>query len=131
MSGLSDVAYRMISESEPGYRTWYESGATTLWEMWDGKDKGSHNHHMYSNVLSWFFTDLLGISPKEEAPAFREIELKPSFVREIGFVKGHTVTVRGRIDAEWRYGNGEFIYTVTLPEGIRASFDLRSSAVRA
>ena len=123
MCGRPDIAYKLITESEPGYKTWYESGADTLWECWDGMDNGSHNHHMFSNVLAWFFTSLLGIAPSEEAPAFEVIELQPAFVKEIGFVKGYTDTVRGRIEAEWRYENGEFVYTVTLPEGIRASFD--------
>jgi len=122
LCGHPEAAYRMITESEPGYKTWYNSGATTLWECWDGQDKGSHNHHMFSNVLGWFFKSLLGIAPKQSAPAFEEIELTPCFIEEIGFVKGYTVTVRGRIDAEWKYENGKFIYTVTLPEGIRANF---------
>ena len=121
-SGCAEEAYRIITESDPGYKTWYDHGATTLWECWDGEDKGSHNHHMFSNVIGWFFKSLLGIVPKEEAPAFAEIELRPCFIKDVGFVKGHTVTVRGRIDAEWKYENGEFIYTVTVPEAIRASF---------
>ena len=29
--------------------------------------------------------------------------------------------MRGKISAEWKYENGEFIYTVDLPEGIDAS----------
>ena len=128
-SGYPEAAYKIITEGEPGYKTWYDHGATTLWECWDGQDKGSHNHHMFSNVLGWFFKSLLGIAPKEEAPAFEEIELHPCFIKDIGFVKGHTVTVRGRIDAEWKYEDGEFIYTVTLPEGIRATFDEKTLKV--
>jgi len=31
-----DLAYRMLTQSEPGYKTWYEYGATTLFEKWDG-----------------------------------------------------------------------------------------------
>ena len=122
MCGRPDIAYKLITESEPGYKTWYESGADTLWECWDGKDNGSHNHHMFSGVLAWFFTSLLGIAPKEEAPAFEEIELQPAFVREIGFVKGYTDTVRGRIEAEWRFEDGGFTYKVTLPKGVKATF---------
>ena len=45
------------------------------WEEWNGENRGSHNHHMYSGVISWFFRSLLGISPIEDAPAFEKIEL--------------------------------------------------------
>ena len=31
-----DLAYRMLTQSEPGYKTWYEYGATALFEKWDG-----------------------------------------------------------------------------------------------
>ena len=121
-SGRGDIAYKLIAETTPGYKSWFEEGATTLWEKWDGKDSGSHNHHMFSGVIAWFYKSLLGISPDVEHPAFERLELKPSFVEALGFVKGSFRTVRGKISAEWRYERGKFFYTVDLPEGISARF---------
>jgi alpha-L-rhamnosidase len=95
--GRADLAYRLLDETRPGYRSWFEKGESTLWERWDGEDVGSHNHHMYSNVVSWFFNSLLGIVPTEDAPGFEEVTLRPRFVREIGYAKGFEETVRGRI----------------------------------
>ena len=118
----ADLAYKMITESEPGYKTWYRAGATTLWERFDGENNGSHNHHMYSGVISWFFSSLLGISPKEETPAFEKIDLKPNFIKEMGYVIGEMDTVRGRIKASWRFENGKFLYSVSIPEGTTAYF---------
>lgn len=120
--GHPEYAYKIITESEPGYKTWYLDGATTLWEIWGGKDKGSHNHHMFSNVLGWFYKSLLGIQPDANAPAFESVDLRPAFVAAVGFVKGYEDTVRGRIEAEWSYRNGQFIYKVNIPEGIKATF---------
>ena len=120
--GHPEYAHKIMTESEPGYKTWYLDGATTLWECWDGKNKGSHNHHMFSNVLGWFYKSLLGIAPCEEAPAFEKVELKPAFIKEIGFVKGYEDTPSGRIEAEWSYQNGQFLYKVTIPAGIKATF---------
>ena len=119
----ADLAYKMIVESEPGYKTWFKDGATTLWERWDGADDGSHNHHMFSGVIAWFYKSLLGISPKEEAPGFEEIELKPNFIKEIGYAVGHMNTVRGQISASWHYENGAFSYDVVIPEGVNAYFE--------
>lgn len=120
--GRADLAFRLLTESVPGYRSWFEKGESTLWEIWGGENNGSHNHHMFSGVIAWFYRSLLGIAPKENAPAFEQIELAPCFLREVGFVKGYEDTVRGRIEAEWHYENGEFIYTVILPEGIDATY---------
>ena len=97
-------------------------GATTLWEKWDGDNSGSHNHHMYSGVIAYFFRGLLGITPLENAAGFEKIELCPSFITELGYVKGSIQTVRGKIDAEWQTESGGFKYTVTLPENISATF---------
>ena len=120
--GRGELAYRMIVSSEPGYKTWFENGATTLWECWDGVSSGSHNHHMFSNVLGWFFSDLLGVSPCEQAPGYRQLTLAPVFVAELSHVSGYIDTVKGRIEASWQYRNGEFVYTVAVPHGVSAVF---------
>ncbi len=121
--GKGDIAYRLLTETEPGYKTWFEQGETTLWEEWDGKNSGSHNHHMYSGVISWFFRSLLGISPSENEPAFEKIELKPIFIESLGYAKGSMNTVRGRIEADWELCGNSFIYTVNIPKGITAFFN--------
>ncbi len=121
-SGRADLAYKMITESEPGYRTWYRHGATTLWERWAGEDDGSHNHHMFSGVIAWFYKYLLGIAPMESHPAFEKIDLCPALMEEIGFVRGRMETARGVIEAEWRYENEAFYYVVTIPDGVDATF---------
>ena len=121
-SGRADIAYKMITESEPGYKTWYEQGADTLWECWDGKDKGSHNHHMFSGVAAWFFKILLGVCPMEQYPAFEKLDLRPCFIKEAGYVKGSMDTVRGKIEMEWSFVGDGFVYNITLPDDIKATF---------
>lgn len=121
-TGHAEDAYRIITESEPGYKTWYRHGATTLWECLDGTTLGSHNHHMFSGVIAWFYTSLLGIAPSEEHPAFEQLTLSPCFVKALGHVSGSFRTVRGTVGAAWEYVDGGFRYTVTLPEDIHATF---------
>lgn len=120
--GRGDLAYRIMTETTPGYRSWFEKGETTLWEKWDGEDHGSHNHHMLSGVIAWFYRNLLGIAPSEDKPGFEEILLRPDFIKDIDYVKGSMSTVRGRIDAEWRYTPDGFVYTVNLPRDVKATF---------
>ena len=120
--GRGDLAYRLLTETAPGYKTWYDYGETTLWEEWNGENRGSHNHHMYSGVISWFFRSLLGISPLETSPAFEKIELNPVFIESLKYVNGSMETVRGTIKASWEFRDGQFIYSVTIPDGISAFF---------
>lgn len=122
-AGRADLALRIITESEPGYKSWYESGATTLWEHWDGATHGSHNHQMFSGVIAWFYRGLLGIAPREDAPGFARLSLTPSFVSSLGHIRAEFMTVRGKIKAEWESRTDDFVYRVTLPEGIEATFD--------
>ena len=121
-SGRTDLAFRLITESEPGFKTWFAHGATTLWESWDGADNGSHNHHMFSCVIAWFYKTLLGLCPDPAHPGFERIELCPCPIKELPFVSGSMQTVRGALEAEWRDDGERFVYTVKIPEGIRASY---------
>jgi alpha-L-rhamnosidase len=121
-SGRADLAYKMITETEPGYKTWFNHKATTLWERWEGEEDGSHNHHMFAGIIAWFYRSLLGITPSVEAPAFEKVNLSPCFIKEAKFVKGYEDTPHGRIEASWEYENDGFRYTVVIPEGISAAF---------
>lgn len=121
--GRADLAYRLLTETEPGYAAWCKKGETTLWEKWNGDNSGSHNHHMLSGVIAWFYTALLGIEPVLHAPAFAEIDLRPNFVKALGSAEGYLDTVRGRIAAEWHFTGDRVTYTVTVPAGVTAYYN--------
>ncbi len=120
--GRADLAYRMITETEPGYKTWWRHGATTLWERWEGENDGSHNHHMFAGIIAWFYRSLLGIEPRPDVAGFQRIDLCPVFLKELGYADGHMETVRGRVDASWRFEENGIRYTVTVPKTIEATF---------
>lgn len=121
--GRPEYALKLITESEPGYKGWYSLGATTLWECWDGNEKGSHNHHMFSGVIAWFFKSLVGINLDEKKPGYARIELKPCLIAKVGFVKASVDTPYGRLSAEWSYADGEFTYVTDIPNGIEAELN--------
>ena len=75
---------------------------------------------MFSGVIAWFYRGLLGICPREDAPGFEQIDLRPCFVAGLGFVRGSMQTVRGEIEVEWHEADGGFVYTVTIPQGVSA-----------
>ncbi len=125
LSGKPDYAFKLLTQSEPGYKTWLNAGATTLWECWDGIEKGSHNHHMFSGVIAWLYKSLLGIRVSESKPAYEQIELSPCFIADVGYAKGEIETPYGTLSAEWHYDGVGFKYEVTVPYGITAYYDGR------
>ncbi len=120
--GKADYAVKIITESEPGYKTWYENGATTLWEKWDGVNTCSHNHQMFSGVIAWFFKALLGLVPDINYPAYERIMLKPNFATQLQFCEGSIQAKNGTVFARWERKDGKIYYDVTIPEGISAQF---------
>lgn len=119
LCGRSDIALDIITESNPGYRTWFENGATTLWELWDGKDVGSHNHHMYSGVLAWFFKALLGYNVIEGSEI---VELKPDFVRQLSFCEGSVITKKGKLSIKWEKENEKVLLEADVPNNLKVIY---------
>lgn len=121
-SGRPDLALRILKENEPGYATWFRNGATTLWERWDGLHTDSHNHHMYSCVIGWFFKSLLGITPTQ---CGNIIELTPHPLPELGFCEGHVQLREGTVCLRWQIEGERAVYTVRAPAGVRIAFQGR------
>ncbi|MBO4262944.1 MAG: family 78 glycoside hydrolase catalytic domain [Clostridia bacterium] len=118
--GRADLAVKIITTNEPGYKTWFDSGATSLWELWDGKDIGSHNHHMYSCVIGWFIKSLLGYNVSDGGI---KTELAPVFPDALDFCEGNIMTDKGKLELKWkREENGNVIYLVDVPSGLTVCY---------
>lgn len=114
----ADCAYKLLKLSTPGYFDWYKSGATTLYEVWHGV--GSHNHHMFSCVLSWLFKSLLGITPVANQ---KVVELKPHFIKDIDHCEG-SVEIRGeKVVVSWDKLDNGYSYKVIAPKNCCLEFN--------
>ena len=105
--GLAEYAYKVLTApGHPGYREWFDCGATTLFERWEpDMNASSHNHHMFSDFMSWIIKTLAGISTVAgETPSF---SLDPVFLSEIDFVKCSYNTVSGKISVHWERTDGK------------------------
>ena len=98
--GLQEYAMRIVKvKGFPSYSEWLDKGATTLWEMWNSEL--SHNHHMYSDVVSWVFKTVGGISPDDNAPSFENIEVNPYFFDGIDYARSFYDSPMGRVEVDW------------------------------
>ncbi len=107
-AGFIDDAYRVITQEEfPGWGYWVKQGATSLWEVWDGRS--SRNHIMFGDVSAWMFQYLGGLSPL--APGFGEVKFAPRFPERLESFDAWHRTPHGQIRARW-HRSGEAVHCV-------------------
>lgn len=120
--GRADVAYKLLTATEPrGFGKWWKEGSTTLREYFGTKCR-SYSHPMFGAVVATFFEYILGIKQREGSAAYTDVIINPVKFDELSFAKGHITTPSGRISVSFEVVDGERVYTVEIPDGIKAVF---------
>lgn len=95
--GEADIAVDLITGPEyPSFGYMKESGATTLWESWNGK--ASRNHPMFGACTRLLFQYLLGIRKNMDG----SVLIAPVLSSKIHHLKGHITTADGKIGVSIR-----------------------------
>ena len=121
--GRADVSYTFASnKTYPSWGYMIENGATTIWELWNGNTAdpamNSGNHVMLVGDLTiWLYQNLAGIKSDD---GFRTIDMTPTPVGDLTFVKAEYESVRGTIKSHWQLQNGQFVWDVVIPVGSTA-----------
>ncbi len=138
-SGASDLAYDIaVQTTYPSWGYMIESGATTLWELWQlrqGPSMNSHNHPMFGSVGSWLYKALAGINQAAGSVGFEKIRIAPQMVRDLRFAAGTTRTVRGEVTSSWSRDEHSVRLEAVIPVGSRAEiiipqFNLENVTIR-
>lgn len=117
--GLHDYAYKIVTaEGFPSYRNWYNDGMTTLYEMWNMQ--ASHNHHMYSDFMSWMMKTIIGI--RINAHGYEIVDIEPHFFDGLTFARGHIDSPQGRIAVDWKREADGVHLQIVLPETVDARY---------
>jgi alpha-L-rhamnosidase len=128
----ADAAYRLaVRDSFPSWGWWIKNGATTLYENWpiDAGSDISLNHIMFGEVSAWMYKGLGGIFPDESKPGFKNILLKPNFVKGLDKFEAEHDGPYGKIVSSWKREGGKIKYRVVVPAGSTADLSLRKGAV--
>ncbi len=126
-SGHADVAYLLAAQSTyPGWGYMVNQGATTIWELWNGKygDPGmnSGNHVMLlGDLIIWYYENLAGIKPDPNIPGFKHILMKPQVVGDLTYVDASYNSIYGKIVSRWNLTNDKFKWDITIPANSSAT----------
>jgi len=114
-NGYADLTFDLITEpSWPSFGWMVGEGATTLWEGFNRKS--SDIHHFMGAVDNFFYRHLAGINFDVSSPGFRNIILRPNFIKDLDHAEASYLSIQGEIKASWvQESTGNFEYRVSLP----------------
>lgn len=132
-NGYEDLAYEIASqETFPSWGWWIKNGATTLYENWDiySKNDISKNHIMFGEIGAWLFKGIGGIFPDPAAPGFKNIILKPHFVKGLDYFNTSHTGPYGEIVSNWKKSKNFVDYHVIVPPNSSATVYLKAKLIK-
>ncbi len=118
--GYPQLAFDLLtSKGNVSFNSIMERGATTLWEYWDGKK--SHSHPMFGAVISYLFTEILGIKQTEGCVKYDNIIISPAKITGLENVRGHITTKNGKIFVSIKRQGGKTEIETKIPAGVNAA----------
>ena len=126
--GRDDLLFTIINQrTYPGWGHMLASGATTLWEQWNGYY--SHIHSCFASPGGWVYQSLAGIQPDPTGAGFKRIIIRPALVGDVTWVKAHHDSIHGRIVSHWRREGGKLTIELTIPANTTATVYVPAKAV--
>ena len=117
-----EAAYRLLeNEAMPGWLCMPKSGATTIWESWEGTAAqggiASLNHYSKGAVVAWLFHTMCGIRVDGE----NHFTITPRPGGRFTFARASYDSVYGTVESSWERADGKTVYTVTVPANCTAT----------
>ncbi len=119
--GDGDIALEMLRSHEKDHSFGYmmDSGATTIWENWNGSH--SNNHPMFGACVKSFFEYILGIRQSRHSYGYERVIIAPAQNSILSFAKGFITTQRGKISVEYHKTDKRIEFIIDLCEGVNAA----------
>tara|TARA_R110000796_G_scaffold67449_6_gene154892 strand:+ start:31093 stop:33777 length:2685 start_codon:yes stop_codon:yes gene_type:complete len=124
-NGYEQLAYELASQDTfPSWGWWIKNGATTLYENWpiDAKSDISRNHIMFGEIGAWLFKGIGGIFPDPNNPGFKNVILKPNFVKGLDYFNVSHTGPYGEIVSNWKRTGNDITYSIQIPPNSTATF---------
>lgn len=130
-----EYAYKLLENEQcPGWLFMPKTGATTIWEDWEGpsaKDKGlaSLNHYSKGAVCEWLVRGMCGINAVGE----NHFLISPKVGGKETYAKCEYQSVYGKVSSAWEIKGDKVHYTIEIPSNTTAEIviDDKSQTVGA
>ncbi len=136
MDVLTDIdpeyAYKLIeNEQMPGWLFMPKTGATTVWESWEGTQAqggiASLNHYSKGSVCEWLFNSMCGINVGTKPATF---VIKPVVGGSFKYAKASYRSVYGTVESGWERNGEKTVYTIKIPCNCTAEIVLPNETVQ-
>ncbi len=126
------AAFRLLeNEAMPGWLFMPKSGATTVWESWEGTQAqggiASLNHYSKGAVCAWLFDSLCGIRVAGE----NHFVIQPLSGGSLTHAKASYQSIYGKVESGWQRKDGKTVYTVTIPANCTAEIVINGTTKTA
>ena len=135
-NGHIKEAYDLLLKDDfPSWLYQVKTGATTIWEHWDGlkpdgtmwsADMNSFNHYAYGAIGEWLVRVMAGINIDESKPGYKHVILTPQPGGGLTSAKGVYESVYGTIVCQWQLDGDELEVNVELPANTSATLILEN-----
>ncbi|MBR0228308.1 MAG: glycoside hydrolase family 78 protein [Clostridia bacterium] len=137
-NGSKKEAYDLLlKEDFPSWLYQVKSGATTIWEHWDGlkpdgtmwsPDMNSFNHYAYGAIGEWLYRVIAGLEIDENAPGYKRAVIAPQTGGGLTFAEGGFDSLYGTVASRWEREGNAVTLSVTVPVNAEASVILERGA---
>lgn len=115
-AGYSELAYKVLeNEEKPGWLYEVKSGATTIWEDWEGSV--SHNHYSPGSVCEWMINTIAGIMVKGE----NQFVIKPVPGGSLKYATAEYDSIYGKVTSSWEKSAGGYNFDIVIPSNTKAT----------
>lgn len=120
-----EYAYRLLENEEmPGWLFMPKSGASTIWESWEGtRAQGgiaSLDHYSKGACVEWLFKTMCGIRVAGE----NRFAIAPRPGGHFTYAAASYRSIYGMVECQWEKKEGKICYTITVPVNCAADVTL-------
>ncbi len=120
-AGQSELLYRMATQTTPpSYAYQIAQGATSLTEAWNANPSSSQDHFMLGHIEQWFFQGLGGIHLNLARRPSRRLQIRPTIVGNLKWVKVRYQSILGPILCHWRRTGWHLALHIVIPPNVVA-----------
>ena len=125
----TSYAYKLLeNEEKPGWLYMPKTGATTIWEDWDGPDSdngagggiASLNHYSKGAVCEWIFDEMCGVKVLNE----NEFSIEPNPGGHFTYAGFTYKSVYGTVSCLWNKVGDDYSYEIVIPPNTLAHVKL-------